>query len=176
MRYPSAIDNGAVAGVTGSCHQLLVDGDHSLLVDCGLFQGAQTSPEGRAETNEHAIDCPLDGIKALIATHVHIDHGGRIPYLLAACFNGPIICSEPSSRLLSIVLEDACKLGVNRLSHTAQPAIVIAGNGMCSSGRIVNYLKAMLGDARHESSSSLIRLKAPQVGKFSNSVRVVAIW
>ena len=39
---------------------------------------------------------------------------------------------------------------VNYLSSTGRPAIVIAGNGMCSGGRIVNYLKAMLGDARHE--------------------------
>lgn len=39
---------------------------------------------------------------------------------------------------------------VNRLAQTAQPAIVIAGNGMCSSGRIVNYLKAMLADPRHD--------------------------
>ena len=39
---------------------------------------------------------------------------------------------------------------VNRLAQTTQPAIVIAGNGMCSSGRIVNYLKAMLGDERHD--------------------------
>lgn len=39
---------------------------------------------------------------------------------------------------------------VNLLTQTAQPAIVIAGNGMCSSGRIVNYLKAMLGDERHD--------------------------
>ncbi len=36
------------------------------------------------------------------------------------------------------------------LTDTARPAIVIAGNGMCSGGRIVNYLKAMLGDARHD--------------------------
>jgi metallo-beta-lactamase family protein len=38
---------------------------------------------------------------------------------------------------------------VQHLIRTARPAIVIAGNGMCSGGRIVNYLKAMLGDARH---------------------------
>lgn len=38
---------------------------------------------------------------------------------------------------------------VQHLLRTARPAIVIAGNGMCSSGRIVNYLKAMLGDPRH---------------------------
>lgn len=39
---------------------------------------------------------------------------------------------------------------VNYLNSTGRPAIVIAGNGMCSGGRIVNYLKAMLGDAQHE--------------------------
>ncbi|AOE83353.1 MBL fold metallo-hydrolase RNA specificity domain-containing protein [Pseudomonas sp. TCU-HL1] len=38
---------------------------------------------------------------------------------------------------------------VRHLASTARPAIVIAGNGMCSGGRIVNYLKAMLGDSRH---------------------------
>lgn len=39
---------------------------------------------------------------------------------------------------------------VNYLKSTGRPAIVIAGNGICSGGRIVNYLKAMLGDPRHE--------------------------
>jgi metallo-beta-lactamase family protein len=35
---------------------------------------------------------------------------------------------------------------VHYLARSARPAIVIAGSGMCSAGRIVNYLKAMLGD------------------------------
>ena len=38
---------------------------------------------------------------------------------------------------------------VNYLASTGRPAIVIAGSGMCSGGRIINYLKAMLGDSRH---------------------------
>lgn len=168
MRYPSIVHHGAVTGVTGSCHQLQMDDEHALLIDCGLFQGAETSPEGRAGAGKLAIDFSLDGIKALVATHVHIDHVGRIPYLLAAGFKGPILCSEPSAKLLPIVLEDAFKLGSSRdrkrigrdlrltelrivaLTQAAQPAIVIAGKGTCSSRRIVNYLKAMLGDERHD--------------------------
>ena len=45
---------------------------------------------------------------------MHIDHVGRIPNLLAAGFDGPILCSEPSARLLPIVLEDAFRLSISR--------------------------------------------------------------
>lgn len=114
MRYPSILHHGAVFGVTGSCHQLQMDAEHALLVDCGLFQGAETSPEGRAGANRLDIEFSLAGIRALVATHVHIDHVGRIPYLLAAGFKDPILCSEPSAKLLPIVLEDAFKLGFSR--------------------------------------------------------------
>ena len=51
--------------------------------------------------------------------------------------------------LLTVDSHAAHQAMVNRLVSTAQPAIVIAGNGMCSSGRILNYLKAMLDDRRH---------------------------
>ena len=114
MRYPSIVHHGAVNGVTGSCHQLLMYDEHALLIDCGLFQGAEASPEGLAGADKLAIDFSLDGIKALVATHIHIDHVGRIPYLLAAGFKGPILCSEPSAKFLPIVLEDAFKLGFSR--------------------------------------------------------------
>ncbi len=97
-----------------------MDDEHALLIDCGLFQGAETSPEGRAGAGKLAIDFSLDGIKALVATHVHIDHVGRIPYLLAAGFKGPILCSEPSAKLLPIVLEDAFKLGFSRDQRQVQ--------------------------------------------------------
>ena len=114
MDYPDILHHGAKDGVTGSCHQLLMDGQHSLLIDCCLFQGAETSGEGKSAADRLTIEFPLDTIKALVATHVHIDHVGRIPYLLAAGFKGPILCSEPSAKLLPIVLEDAFKLGFSR--------------------------------------------------------------
>ena len=114
MDYPDILHHGAKDGVTCSCHKLLMDSEHSLLIDCGLFQGAETSAEGKSAADRLAIEFPLDTIQALVASHVHIDHIGRIPYLLAAGSKGPILCSEPSAKLSLIVLEDAFKLGFSR--------------------------------------------------------------
>lgn len=108
MKYPHVKHHGAINGVTGSCHQLEMTGTSSILIDCGLFQGDD------AQAKLPKIDFSLDGIKALIITHVHADHVGRLSHLLAAGFKGPILCSEPSAELLPLVLEDAFKLEVSR--------------------------------------------------------------
>ncbi|MDJ0738205.1 MAG: MBL fold metallo-hydrolase [Gammaproteobacteria bacterium] len=107
------LHHGAVGGVTGSCHELRPGTADAILIDCGLFQGAETSGKG-AHAEQLAIEFPIDRVRALIVTHVHIDHVGRIPYLLAAGFNGPIYCTPPSAKLLPVVLEDALKIGVTR--------------------------------------------------------------
>lgn len=103
------VHHGAYPGVTGSCHQLIVDDSRSLLIDCGYFQGNEA--KGR---DQEKIEFPVDSIGGLIVTHVHLDHVGRIPYLIAAGFNGPIYCSPPSAKLLPLMLEDAMRVGVTR--------------------------------------------------------------
>lgn len=103
---PQIIHHGAVQGVTGSCHQLQV-GEASILIDCGLFQG-------REHRDDLQIEFAIDTLRALVVTHIHIDHVGRIPYLLAAGFNGPIYCSAPSALLLPAILEDALKIGFTK--------------------------------------------------------------
>lgn len=107
--------HGGVAGVTGSCHELCIDASspHSLLIDCGLFQGkdAKRHEEG---VDPLTIDFDVRPIKAVVLTHVHIDHVGRLPYLLGAGYKGPIITSKASAMLLPMVLEDALKVGFTR--------------------------------------------------------------
>ncbi|MEB6592213.1 MBL fold metallo-hydrolase [Pseudomonas asiatica] len=110
MEYPSLSHHGGTRGVTGSCHQLHLDPFTSLLVDCGLEQGAEAAPGAESAP----LGFYVQGIQALVVTHVHLDHVGRIPALLAAGYRGPILCSEPSARLLPLVLEDAYKLGISR--------------------------------------------------------------
>ncbi|MHA6476590.1 MBL fold metallo-hydrolase [Stutzerimonas sp. KH-1] len=127
MRSPTIEHHGAHDGVTGSCHQLHMDAESSLLIDCGLFQGNEASASGRAGAGQPAIEFSLATIQALVITHVHIDHVGRIPYLLAAGFKGPIYCSEPSAKLLPIVLEDAFKLGFSRDQNDIERYLKLVG-------------------------------------------------
>lgn len=115
------LHHGAVNGVTGSCHQLRLDSGESVLIDCGLFQGDEAGADRFNSSSAHSdelaqkqIDFSLVGIKALLVTHCHIDHVGRIPYLLAAGFDGPIYATEATAHLLPLVIEDAIKVGVTR--------------------------------------------------------------
>lgn len=110
------LHHGAVCGVTGSCHELRLGGVDqpdapSVLIDCGLFQGAEGSAGGAGHARL-AIEFPIAQVRALVLTHVHLDHVGRLPYLLAAGFKGPVYCSLPSAILLPLVMEDALAVGV----------------------------------------------------------------
>nr|WP_255725105.1 MBL fold metallo-hydrolase [Photobacterium sp. OFAV2-7] len=103
------IHHGARTGVTGSCHEVRI-GNYGLLIDCGLFQGE----EGGSLLD---IDFPIEHIRALLLTHCHIDHVGRLPWLLAAGFRGPIYATEATAALLPLMLEDGLKihLGLNKV-------------------------------------------------------------
>ncbi len=103
--------HGAVNGVTGSCHQLHIDPQNSILIDCGLFQGAEPGKDIEASL---PINFDISTVRALVVTHCHIDHVGRIPYLLAEGFRGPIYASTATAALLPLVIEDALKVGVTR--------------------------------------------------------------
>ena len=96
---------GAAGCVTGS--QFLVTvGERRVLVDCGMFQG---SPE-ETERNRMPFAFEAETIDALLLTHAHLDHCGRIPALAKAGFRGPIHATRATVDLAEIVLRDAAKL------------------------------------------------------------------
>ena len=96
---------GACGTVTGSC-TMLEWGGTRLLVDCGLFQG----PEELEQRNREPLPFDPAAVTAVVLTHAHLDHSGRLPRLVAGGFRGPIYCSKPTRGLLSLVLQDAGKL------------------------------------------------------------------
>ncbi|MGH2446879.1 MAG: MBL fold metallo-hydrolase RNA specificity domain-containing protein [Candidatus Limnocylindria bacterium] len=98
---------GAAGCVTGS--QFLVSaGDRRVLVDCGMFQG---SPE-EIERNRMPFAFETDTLDALLLTHAHLDHCGRIPALVRAGYGGPIHATSATADLAEIVLRDSAKLQV----------------------------------------------------------------
>ncbi|RDI99440.1 MBL fold metallo-hydrolase [Dyella solisilvae] len=97
--------HGAAKQVTGSCH-LLRCGEHQVLIDCGMFQGRHE--EEQANTEPFGFD-PAQ-VDALLLTHAHLDHCGRIPRLVRQGFRGRIITTAATRDLARIVLLDAARL------------------------------------------------------------------
>jgi metallo-beta-lactamase family protein len=95
------ISHGAAREVTGTCHELQV-GDKRILLDCGLFQGS------RAESTQKNATFTFDpkSIDALILTHAHMDHVGRIPLLWKRGFRGPVYTTHASRDLAAVMLKD----------------------------------------------------------------------
>jgi metallo-beta-lactamase family protein len=96
---------GAAGEVTGSCHILEVNG-LKMLLDCGLIQG------GRKDEARNADPFPFDASKidAVVLSHAHLDHCGRLPLLVKRGFRGPVFAQEASCELTAILLADAAHL------------------------------------------------------------------
>lgn len=96
---------GAARTVTGSCHLVTTD-SFSLLIDCGLFQGGS-----RIEVlNEQPFPFEPSEVDAVVLTHGHLDHVGRLPLLVKRGFKGPIYCTPATREVAVIILEDSAKI------------------------------------------------------------------
>ncbi len=93
---------GATGTVTGSKYLLRI-GNHTLLVDCGLYQGWK---QLRLRNREPLPIAP-DKIDAVILTHAHIDHSGYLPLLVKQGFSGPVYCTASTAELCQILLPDS---------------------------------------------------------------------
>ena len=96
---------GATGEVTGSCHLVTV-GSHKILLDCGLIQG-RTEDEAR---NRQAFPFDPAAIDAVVLSHAHIDHSGRLPLLIKAGFRGPVYTHRACRDLCRIMLKDSAFL------------------------------------------------------------------
>jgi metallo-beta-lactamase family protein len=96
---------GAAREVTGSCHILRINGK-TVLLDCGLFQGR------RSETRAKNATLPIDvrEIDAVVLSHAHIDHAGRLPLLTAHGYSNPIYCTAATRDLAAVMLADSAHI------------------------------------------------------------------
>jgi metallo-beta-lactamase family protein len=96
---------GAAREVTGSCHILRVGGK-TVLLDCGLFQGK------RAETTakNRGLPVPVDEIDAIVLSHAHIDHAGRLPFLVHEGYDRTIWATPATRDLCAIMLADSAHI------------------------------------------------------------------
>jgi metallo-beta-lactamase family protein len=96
---------GAAKEVTGSCYSLSA-GDDQLLVDCGMFQGSKEMEK----LNYEKFSFNPRKYKALLLTHAHLDHCGRIPLLVKSGFRGKIYSTDATKALAFIIMADSAKI------------------------------------------------------------------
>lgn len=96
---------GAANEVTGSCYVVKTD-KARFLVDCGMFQG------GRRLELHNRIPAAIQpkNLDAVILTHGHLDHCGRLPLLVASGYRGPIYATPGTIDIAIIILEDAASI------------------------------------------------------------------
>jgi metallo-beta-lactamase family protein len=117
--------HGAAGEVTGSMHEVEVAGQRVLL-DCGLIQG------GRSDEARNADPFPFDpeSIDAVVLSHAHIDHIGRVPLLVKRGYRGPVFAHPATAELMPIMLLDSASLAAsdaeraNRDRRRGEPEIL----------------------------------------------------
>lgn len=98
------VNYGGADGVTGSCHMINTDFGN-ILLDCGLFQGRDKDIYSNLDMyfNPRNVD-------AVILSHAHIDHCGRIPILYGMGYKGKVYGTEATKLLCEIVLEESSRI------------------------------------------------------------------
>ena len=96
---------GATNGVTGSCYLLQTD-QANVLLECGMFQGGREADEANYEPFEFSV-ADLD---AVVISHAHLDHSGRLPKLAAEGYEKNVYMTIPTKDLLEIMLKDSASL------------------------------------------------------------------
>ncbi|HZX74278.1 MAG TPA: MBL fold metallo-hydrolase [Cyclobacteriaceae bacterium] len=117
---------GAAGGeVTGSSY-LIQTAKSNVMIDAGMFQGGRSS-EAKNKLQKGATP---DKIDAILLTHGHLDHTGRVPLLIKYGYNGPIYSTKETLDLAQIILQDSARLQVadamrrNRMAwKTGEPLV-----------------------------------------------------
>ena len=158
---------GAAGEVTGSCHQVTADNGHMVLFDFGMFQGSDFN-EGK---NSDPLPFDPKNVDAVLVSHAHLDHTGRIPMLVKLGFKGKIYGTKPTLELAKLIWTDALHIMQNDHEKFQAPilfneediALATAACEGISYGETISVAPGMTAvwhDAGHIFGSSFIELTA----------------
>ncbi|MCK9219451.1 MAG: MBL fold metallo-hydrolase [Bacteroidales bacterium] len=99
---------GAAGGVTGSSYYIQSD-QSSVMVDCGSFQGKKETEL----KNRKAPPVDYHNLDAILLTHAHLDHCGRLPLAIKQGYSGPIYGTPATLDISALILRDAMKIQTN---------------------------------------------------------------
>jgi metallo-beta-lactamase family protein len=104
---------GAAGDVTGSAYHVQT-ARANVLVDCGLYQGTQMTD--RKNRLPRGLD--VGALDAVVLTHGHLDHVGRLPILAKHGFRGPVMATDATVEMAALVLRDSAKVQAHDLIRT----------------------------------------------------------
>jgi len=157
--------HGGVRGVTGSCF-LLETEKSKVLIDCGMHQGERESKEW----NFDDFNFDPKAIDAVVVTHAHYDHTGRVPLLVKKGFTGKIFMTAPTKALSEIILEDAVHVMAENAKRNGDEVLfdLTDVTKMLSQTVGINYhtkfspatgVSAMFHDAGHILGSAFVTIE-----------------
>jgi metallo-beta-lactamase family protein len=173
--------HGAAGEVTGSQH-LFENKEHRILLDCGLFQGKR---QETYDKNRHP-DYEASTLDAILVSHAHLDHTGKLPRLARLGFEGPVYATDTTVALLDPMLKDSAHIQmkdlefVNKLHRkkgkepfnllyddqdVAQLLSQVEGQPLNQSFEVVPEIKATFIEAGHVLGSAQILLEIKENGQ-----------
>jgi metallo-beta-lactamase family protein len=168
---------GAAREVTGSCHLLHVNG-HTVALDCGMFQGKR---QESAEKNR-TLPLPIADLDAVVLSHAHIDHSGRLPYLVAEGYSKTIWATSATRDLSAVMLADSAHIQekdaeflakrkkefiepLYGLRHAVRTMDLMVGMPYGKTFDVVPGVRACYVDAGHILGSASVILDCTEGGK-----------
>ncbi|MCR4278653.1 MAG: MBL fold metallo-hydrolase [bacterium] len=156
---------GAAREVTGSC-TLVETAKSKILVDCGMFQGSHVA------SSKNFSDFVFDptALDAVVLTHAHMDHCGRLPKLIKDGFKKTIYATEATKLIAGIVMEDAVHIMEEDFERSGRPQLYDANDVQRTLIKFkdtpyhtplrINDVTIRFFDAGHIFGSSFIEIKA----------------
>lgn len=167
---------GAAREVTGSCHIVRI-GDKRIMLDCGLFQGRRRETQAK----NLRLPAPVSEIDAIVLSHAHIDHSGRLPFLVREGFSGTIWCTSATRDLTAVMLADSAHIQekdaeylarhqkdavppLYTMPHVARAADLMAGVPYHKTFEVAAGVHVTFTDAGHILGSASVVLDSEQQG------------